>query len=92
MDKFFGIELKAFKPFHHLFQDKKGIEIFGPSKIFNSKDNLPVYKIALSIDGCNFSNNTEWEWKIEEGESYQYEKNKKAGYQFICEGNNLTPI
>lgn len=90
--KLTGMELNGFKTFHLLFENKKGLEIGGPSKIFNSDNYLPVYKIASKVDGCNFSNNTVWEGSIKEGEGYKYDKNKKTGYQFICEGNNLTPV
>lgn len=72
-----------------LFQNKNGIEIGGPSEIFSQK--LPLYKIAETVDGCNFSNNTVWEGSIAAGRNYEYYPNKK-GYQFIDEASDLKNI
>ena len=72
-----------------LFKNKSGLEIGGPSKLFVSS--LPIYRLAKKIDGCNFSNYTVWEGAIKEGSSYNYYQ-KKIGYQFICEANNLASI
>jgi len=88
----YGKELPKFKPFHYLFEAKFGLEIGGPSQIFKGNDALPIYKLAKKVDGCNFSTNTVWEGALKEGSNYTYQDNKEAGYQFICEGNNLEPI
>jgi SAM-dependent methyltransferase len=87
-----GSELPKFKPFHYLFETKSGLEIGGPSEIFRVNNALPIYKLAKKVDGCNFSTNTVWEGALKEGDNYNYQDNKEAGYQFICEGNNLEPI
>ena len=72
-----------------LFENKSGIEIGGPSKLFSST--LPLYRIAKSIDGCNFSAYTVWEGSIGEGLNYNYYQGKK-GYQYICEASDLKGI
>jgi predicted SAM-dependent methyltransferase len=72
-----------------LFDNRRGIEIGGPSQLFINK--LPVYKFAKSIDGCNFSNATVWEGSIVEGNNYKYIEGKK-GYQFIKEASDLNGI
>ena len=72
-----------------LFQNKKGIEIGGPSKIFSSA--LPLYGVAETIDGCNFSNYTVWEGSILAGQNFEYYPNKK-GYQYIGEASDLKNI
>jgi SAM-dependent methyltransferase len=88
----YGNELPKFKKFHYLFEAKSGLEIGGPSQIFKVKNALPIYALAKKVDGCNFSTNTIWEGALKEGNNYNYQDNKEAGYQFICEGNNLQTI
>jgi ubiquinone/menaquinone biosynthesis C-methylase UbiE len=73
------------------FNGQTGIEVGGPSTFFSFKNAFPVYLFAKKIDGVNFSNNTLWEGKIEEGNLYTYYKNKK-GFQFIGEAANLKEV
>src|SRR5665213_1671623 len=70
-------------------KDKVGLEIGGPSDFFDLKSFFPVYVFAKRIDGVNFSAETVWEGKIEEGMSYHYTDNKK-GYQYISEASELN--
>jgi len=70
---------------------KNGLEIGGPSGIFEKDGVLPIYPIVANLDGCNFSSTTTWEGKIEEGMSYKYHENKN-GYQFICDAVDLGVI
>lgn len=39
----------------NLFQDRKGLEVGGPSNIFNN-----IYKVCNTCDGVNFDSNTVW--------------------------------
>jgi predicted SAM-dependent methyltransferase len=80
---------KKFSPFHENFSDKRGIEIGGPSGLFASNI-MPIYELAQTIDGCNFSSNTVWEGNIT-SEQYRYFK-EKTGKQFISEGSDLSYI
>jgi ubiquinone/menaquinone biosynthesis C-methylase UbiE len=73
------------------FDGQNGIEVGGPSAFFSFKNAFPVYLFAKKIDGVNFSNNTLWEGKIEEGNLYTYYKNKK-GFQFIGEAAHLREV
>jgi ubiquinone/menaquinone biosynthesis C-methylase UbiE len=73
------------------FDEQTGIEVGGPSVFFSFKNAFPVYLFAKKIDGVNFSNNTLWEGKIEEGNLYTYYKNKK-GFQFIGEAAHLREV
>ena len=88
----YGKELKKFKQFHSLFENKIGLEIGGPSKIFKANNELPIYGLAKKVDGCNFSTNTVWEGVLKEGNNYIYDDNQQPGFQFISEGNNLEAI
>jgi SAM-dependent methyltransferase len=73
----------------HLFKNKNGLEVGGPSPIFSSE--LPIYPLMKNLDGCNFSTNTVWEGSIEEGLNYNYYHNRN-GYQYILEASNLNKI
>lgn len=70
----------------------KGIEIGGPSFTFTNKGLLPIYDVIAGLDGCNFSNETVWEGKLTEGNTYFFAKNKPVGRQFISEGNDLKQV
>lgn len=83
--------LKGFSPLNHLFENQKGVEIGGPSNIFKSNGLLPIYSLAATVDGCNFSEQTTWEGKIEQGNNYHYQQGK-TGYQFICDGVDVPII
>ena len=52
---------------------------------------LPLYKLVESLDGCNFRDSTVWEGKITKGYNYNFYQDKK-GYQFIDEASNLKEI
>jgi SAM-dependent methyltransferase len=73
------------------FEGLVGIEVGGPSPFFSFKSASPIYLYAKKIDGVNFSNNTLWEGKIDEGNLYTYYKNKK-GFQFIGEAAELKAV
>lgn len=70
--------------------DKTGIEIGGPSGIFNSGGYMPIYSHIKTLDGVNFGNDTIWEGELKEGNFFQYEN--KTGHQYIAEGTHLPQI
>ncbi len=80
---------KWFKNYDEFFKNKKGFEVGGPSGLFSGSI-IPVYELANTIDGCNFSSSTVWEGNIT-SDDYRYYKNKK-GKQFISEGSDLRQI
>jgi SAM-dependent methyltransferase len=65
----------------------RGIEIGGPSRIFQRRQLLPVYPIAKALDGCNFDSSTVWEGKLSEGMNFKF--GGRTGYQFISEASRL---
>lgn len=73
----------------NFFIDKKGIEIGGPSSIFNR--DIPIYSKARKIDGVNFSEKTLWDNRDAGINSYTYFENK-IGDQYICDATNLLSI
>ncbi|MEI6103233.1 MAG: methyltransferase domain-containing protein [Methanothrix sp.] len=80
----------------HIYIDrlsgKRGLEVGGPSRIFNDSSIMPIYSVIGELDGCNFSETTIWEGCLNEGLNYRYHKNKKQGYQYICEATDLSKI
>lgn len=67
-----------------LFEEKRGIEIGGPSDIFKS-----IYNVCESCDGVNFSTDTIWWGK--KSEKYEY-KNKSLGKVIISDVTDLSEI
>ena len=86
--KVFSIKIPKLYKWQENFINKHGIEIGGPSGIFNISGYLPLYATAKMIDGVNFSNVTIWEGNLSEG--YHYKYYNKTGYQYIAEGSNLV--
>lgn len=78
-----------YKMVKSLVKDKNGIEIGGPSKVFN--DIIKVYTIAKQIDGCNFSTNTMWEGHLTAGSPYTY-TGHTLGSQYINDATDLGSI
>lgn len=75
--------------YKYAFEEKKGLEIGGPSSFFSSEI-LPIYEWAKQVDGCNFTNNTIWEGDIDTSQ-YRYFAGK-TGRQYIMEGADLSEI
>jgi SAM-dependent methyltransferase len=73
-----------------LFQNKSGIEIGGGTLFLSSKNWFPVYSVAKSVDGCNFSNHTVWEGSISSN-LYCYD-NVELGEQFIGEATSVASL
>ncbi|MEK6794043.1 MAG: methyltransferase domain-containing protein [Spirochaetota bacterium] len=71
-----------------LFDGMRGLEIGGPSGLFN--EYYPIYPIAAAVDGCNFSSRTMWEGKLHEGENFSY--GDRVGHQYILDAVDLNTI
>lgn len=80
-----------YEVYYKVFRNKNGLEIGGPSKIFERTGSIPIYNIVENLDVCNFNEKTVWEGKIEIGNTYNYH-NEKKGYQFIYDAVNLNAI
>lgn len=84
------IKIPERKKWQQLFENKKALEIGGPSGVFGNAGYLPLYSLVQKLDGVNFDENTVWEGTIKEGEYYRYDDN--VGHQFIAEGTNISQI
>jgi len=72
-----------------LVEGKDGIEIGGPSALFETV--LPVYQLVENLDGVNFGTHTVWEGRIEAEQDYTYYANKH-GRQLIAEATDLGQV
>lgn len=75
-----------------LLEDRTGLEIGGPSGVFQRSGLLPIYGVVRTLDNCNFSNETEWEGTIQEGKTFRFNSTKEPGRQFVGEATNLHMI
>lgn len=82
--------IKNFALYKDSVLNKKGIEIGGPSKIFQHE--IPVYRYLKSLDGVNYNTNTIWEGSISEGKNYLFYPKKPSGNQFICEATEIKKV
>lgn len=73
-----------------LVQGKSGLEIGGPSSLFEDAGFLPLYSSVGSLDGVNFSSQTLWESKLPDGNPFRF--GNRTGVQFIAEGTVLDRI
>lgn len=87
--KYFGKKVPQYKLYQSYLKGKKGIEIGGPSRLFETT--LPVYQVVESLDGVNFAGQTIWEGKIQAGGIYSYYGSKK-GTQYISDATDLSGI
>lgn len=72
-----------------LLQDKSGLEIGGPSKVFRVKRFLPIYQHIRNLDNCDYSSSTAW---AEHSSSFVFEVEKPPGKNIFCDGSNLAAI
>jgi SAM-dependent methyltransferase len=72
-----------------IVRDKRGVEIGGPSNVFRRRINLPIYNIVLSLDNCDYSQNTTWSSYVKD---FYFDKHKPPGKTYILEACNLSEI
>lgn len=70
----------------------RGLEIGGPSGIFSANGMFPVYPLIQALDNCNFGSKTVWEGKIDEGQTFRYDKHHEPGRQYIREATHLRDV
>ena len=73
-------------------QNRVGLEIGGPSKIFGKGNILPVYSRAARIDNVNFANATAWESGLCEEGNFNFDHDKPPGRQYLREATHLDGI
>jgi SAM-dependent methyltransferase len=86
------IPAESFHSVGSLLRGKNGIEIGGPSQVFTARGLFPVYPIAGHLDNCNFDSTTVWEGEINEAQTFQFDRKKPAGRQYIVEATAMGCI
>jgi SAM-dependent methyltransferase len=76
--------------FRKAVQDKCGLEVGGPSRVFGDEGELPLYRYVAGLDNCVFSASTIWEGTRAEGQTFSYQSHKALGFNFIREATDLT--
>ncbi len=71
---------------------RHGLEIGGPSRIFNSWGAIPVYHRSVTLDNVTYSDETVWEGKLTAGQTFRFSAGSPAGEQFFLEASDLRPI
>jgi SAM-dependent methyltransferase len=80
---------RSFHAYQSLFAGKSGVEIGGPSQVFSRGGIFPVYPLVGHLDNCNFSNVTVWEGDIKQGQTFQFDRRRPVGRQYIVEATAM---
>lgn len=87
--KYRGSQLPNAEICRSYLKDACGLEIGGPSTIFETQ--LPVYQVVKSLDGVNFASSTIWEGAVKAGATYRFYGWKK-GRQYVADATDLSQI
>jgi SAM-dependent methyltransferase len=96
---FFQGRLRCFKLALSLVERKSGIEIGGPTDVFQGWQTpsrtygfnmpLPIYDRVSSLDNCNFSNKTIW---ATHDQTYRFSPRRDPGKTIIADGSDLSSV
>jgi SAM-dependent methyltransferase len=91
--------LQCFKLALSIVKGKAGIEIGGPTDVFQNgrttlrsyglRTPLPIYDQVGSLDNCNFSSNTLWSTHQE---AYHFSPRKAPGKNIIADGSDISSV
>lgn len=87
-----GPHLQAFEICRPLVEQRRGIEIGGPSAIFASSGPLPLYPLFDQLDNCDFAGDTIWHGEAAEGTQFVYDESRRPGRRFIRDATSLDGI
>ena len=71
---------------------RRGLEIGGPSEMFDDSGPLPVYSSLGTLDNCLYSDRTLWTGDVKVGQTFEFHPRRQKGTQFICEASDLGII
>lgn len=91
IDKNYVHNIRSLYKLLPLFYDKNGIEIGGPSRVFNTYKFFPAYWVMKACDGVNFSGNTVWTGKIDDSKGYVID-GESRGMQYIADATDLSAL
>jgi SAM-dependent methyltransferase len=81
--------LKNFATYSTCLQGKYGIEIGGPSRIFQNGNLLPIYQEVEGLDNCDFSQSTVW---AQHSTAFVFNPQKAPGKTLFCDGAALVDV
>lgn len=87
--RLFAGRARSFQACLGLFAGKSGMEIGGPSQVFARGGIFPVYPVVGQLDNCNFARTTVWEGDIEQGQTFQFDRERPPGRQFVVEATAM---
>jgi len=82
-------QLKSFARYLPYVQAKSGLEIGGPSEIFQKGNRLPIYEAIGKLDNCDVSQSTEW---AQHSETFVFNPSKGPGRTFFRDGSALVGV
>jgi len=92
VSKFISPRISNLEIYRSALSNNVGLEIGGPSQLFDDNGIVPVYSVLQRLDNCNFSNSTIWEGALKEGLTFRFHKDKPLGRQFISEAVALKSV
>jgi SAM-dependent methyltransferase len=87
-----GRSVKSQKQFRAQVDGKSGLEVGGPSAVFQDDGVLPLYRHLQGLDNCVYSLETIWEGRRTEGPTFSYHPHKRNGFNFVREATDLHGI
>jgi SAM-dependent methyltransferase len=82
-------KLKNFERYLPYVSGKSGLEIGGPSGLFQRGNVLPIYDEIETLDNCDFSKATVW---AKHTEAFNFNPKKAPGKTLFCEGSSLVDV
>ncbi len=73
-------------------ENRRGIEIGGPSRVFARGGMLPLYPRVSRLDNVNFASQTAWEAGLRDRGDFKFDAGKPSGCQFLREATCLTGL
>lgn len=73
-------------------ENRPGLELGGPSRVFAPRGILPVYARAAKIDNVNFATETAWESGLRDGGPFAFHPDRAPGKQWLREAVALTGL
>jgi SAM-dependent methyltransferase len=87
-----GSRLRANEICRPLLENRRGLEIGGPSAIFARTGILPLYPLFNRLDNCDFARDTVWHGDAPEGAEFRYDEDRRPGRRLIRDATSLDGI